>query len=199
MTTPASICVARHGETEWNAAGILQGWIDVPLNDTGVLQAHEMADSMATCGFARIYSSPLIRSLVSASIIADRLGLPVPTIHDGLKERNFGVIQGIPKNELADLNPVLFQQILKRNPSTDFEQGESMESFAKRVLDALMEIGADNPGSRLLVITHGWVMDVITRHIGNLPPSTILHMKRKNGECLLLAASAGSIEAQEIS
>ena len=197
MTTPAIICVARHGETDWNAAGILQGWIDVPLNDTGLLQAHEMAESLATCGFTRIYSSPLVRSLVTAAIIADRLGLSVPALHDGLKERYFGAIQGIPKNELADLNPVLFQQILKRNPATVFEQGESMDVFATRVLDALMKIGVDNPGAHLLLITHGWVMDVITRHLGKLPRSAILHMKRKNGECLWLTAGASSIEALE--
>jgi probable phosphoglycerate mutase len=198
MTASATICVVRHGETDWNTAGILQGWLDVPLNGTGLLQAHEMAEAMAGSGFTRIYSSPLIRSLVTAAIIADRIGLPAPSIHDGLKERNFGAVQGIPKHQLADLNPLLFQQLLKRNPASVFEQGESMESFAARVLDALMEIGAANAGGHVLVITHGWAMDVITRHIGKLPINTILHMKRKNGECLWLTASARSIEALDI-
>ena len=195
MSAPASICVVRHGETDWNATGILQGWIDVPLNETGMRQSQEMAESFATAAFTHIYSSPLSRSLATAAIIAERLGLPAPLIHEGLKERNFGVIQGIPKSEIADLNPILFQQILKRNPAANFEQGESMEAFATRVLDALMEIGDTNPGKRLLLITHGWVMDVITRHIGKLPRSAILHMKRKNGEGLWLTASATAIEA----
>ena len=179
MSAPASICVVRHGETDWNATGILQGWIDVPLNETGVRQSREMAESFATAAFTRIYASPLSRSLATATIIAERLGLPAPL--------------GIPKSEIADLNPILFQQILKRNPAADFEQGEPMEAFATRVLDALMEIGAANPGKRLLLITHGWVMDVITRHIGKLPRSAILHMK--NGEGLWLTASAMAIEA----
>jgi probable phosphoglycerate mutase len=70
-----------------------------------------------------------------------------------------------------------------------------MEGFASRVLDAVASIARDHPGERVLVITHGWVMDVITRHIMNLPPSAILNMKRKNGECLSLAATEHAIHA----
>lgn len=195
MSVPASICAVRHGETDWNAAGILQGWIDVPLNETGVRQSMDMADAFAGKGFARIYSSPLSRAFDCAALIARRLGLPDPTMHEGLRERNFGVIQGIPKSELAELNPVLTQQILKRNPAADFEQGESMDAFATRVLDAVREIGAANPGGQLLLVTHGWVMDVITRHLRGLPRSAILPMKRKNGECLWLAADEETIGA----
>ena len=50
-------------------------------------------------------------------------------------------------------------------------------------------------GKRVLVITHGWVMDVITRHIHHQPRSAILNMKRKNGESLWLTVTSGSILA----
>ncbi len=183
---PAHVCVARHGETDWNIAGILQGWTDVPINDKGRRQAYELVATFSTVGFSRVYSSSLIRSLETAEIIARSLRLPPPECHDGLRERNFGAIQGIPKAELAELNPVLLQQILKRNPATDFEQGESMDEFAERVLAATVAVAAPNAGRRILVITHGWVMDVITRHIAGLPRSAILNMKRRNGECVWL-------------
>lgn len=190
---PAHLCIARHGETDWNAAGVLQGWIDVPINQRGREQALELADKLGSSRFSRIYSSPLIRSLETARMIAARLGLEPPVCHEGLKERYFGVIQGIPKNELAELNPVLFQQISSRNPACDFEQGETMDEFASRVLESLTDIAAQNAGARILVITHGWVMDVITRHIRGLPRSAILHMKRKNGECLWIEATPQSV------
>lgn len=112
-----------------------------------------------------------------------------------MKERNFGVIQGIPKAELAELNPVILQQILKRNPACDFEQGESMDEFADRILAGLTSIAGPGAGKRVLVITHGWVMDVITRHIHHQPRSAILNMKRKNGESLWLTVTSGSILA----
>lgn len=190
---PTHICVARHGETDWNTEGKLQGWLDVPINHRGREQARDMARALAPAGFTRLYSSSLSRALETAEIIAEELQLAPPACHDGLRERNFGVIQGIPKSELADLNPILCQQILSRNPACDFEQGESMDEFADRVLAAIMDIGAWHGGERVLVITHGWVMDVITRHLGGLPRTAILHMKRKNGESVWLEASRDAI------
>jgi probable phosphoglycerate mutase len=193
MSEAARICVVRHGETDWNIAGVLQGWLDVPLNERGREQSCAMADAFADQGFARVYSSPLRRSLETAEIIAERLLLPPPTSHAGLKERNFGDIQGIPKSELAELNPQVFQQILKRNPACSFPEGEEMEEFATRVLAAIMEIGDGNRGARVLVITHGWTMDVVTRAVSGLPRSAILHHKPKNGECLWLEATHEAI------
>ncbi|WP_296445206.1 histidine phosphatase family protein, partial [Rhodoferax sp. UBA5149] len=79
------------------------------------------------------------------------------------RERHFGALQGIPKNELAELNPALLEQILRRNPAAEFVGGESMDEFADRSYDAFAEIGARHRGARVLVVTHGWVMDVVTR------------------------------------
>lgn len=193
MDSPTRICVVRHGETDWNIAGILQGWIDVPLNERGREQSREMAATFATWGFSRVYASPLRRSLENAAIVADKLALAPPTAHPGLKERNFGDIQGVPKAELAELNPLLLEQILKRNPAAEFPEGEAMDEFAVRVLAAIREIGERHGGERVLVITHGWTMDVVTREVGGLARNAILHHKPKNGECLWLEASQSSI------
>jgi len=193
MNSPARICVVRHGETDWNTAGILQGWLDVPINERGRTQARELAQGFAGSGFSCVYTSPLNRALETAEIIAATLRLPSPVRHDGLKERNFGLIQGIPKAELAELNPSLLEHILKRNPDTRFEQGESMDECATRVLGGLMDIARQRPGERILVITHGWVMDAITREVRGLPRSAMLHHKPKNGESLWLEATARSI------
>lgn len=193
MPIPARICVARHGETDWNAAGILQGWLDVPMNERGRQQSRELADALAQHRFARVCTSPLRRSLETAQIVAARWGLPEPSCHDGLKERNFGAIQGIPKAELAELNPALLEKILKRNPAAEFEQGESMDEVATRVLGAIMDIGGECAGERVLVITHGWAMDVVTRHVAGLARNTILHHKPRNGECLWMEATREAI------
>jgi probable phosphoglycerate mutase len=193
MSSPTRICVVRHGETDWNTAGILQGWLDVPINERGRAQARELALAFAASGFSCVYASPLRRSLETAQIIAAQLRLPPPTCHDGLKERNFGIIQGIPKAELAELNPALLEHIVKRNPDTRFEQGESMDECATRVLDGVGDIARQRPGGRVLAITHGWAMDVMAREVRGLPRSALLHHKPTNGECLWLEVSAGSI------
>jgi probable phosphoglycerate mutase len=181
---PAHICIARHGETDWNKSGILQGWFDVPINDLGRKQAHALAAKLANANFDAIWSSPLARARETAEIVAATLQLASPACHDGLKEKHFGAIQGIPKSELAELDPAMLEQILRRNPAAEFVGGESLDEFVDRVLAAFEEIGARHAGERILVVTHGWVMDVVTRHINGHSRSTVLHLKPQNGECL---------------
>lgn len=186
-----TICVTRHGETDWNITGVLQGWIDVPLNANGRRQAFEMAETFKGSGFSHIWTSPLSRASETAEIVADVLGLPPPSRSEGLKERHFGRIQGMSKPDLAILHPGLHADIMRRDPACAFDQGESLDHFADRIIVALLEIAQGHPGERILVMTHGWVMDVITRHLRQLPRTLVLDMKRRNGESLWLAVTAG--------
>ena len=178
----AFICLARHGETDWNKLGILQGWTDVPINDLGRHQAHEMAQAYVHAGFDAVWSSPLIRALETAQIMAASLRLPPPRRHEGLKERHFGAIQGIPKDELAEHNPTQLAQILRRNPAAQFVGGESMDEFAERVLGAVIDIGHIHRNQKVLAISHGWVLDVVNRDVAGLPRHAVLAEKPKNGE-----------------
>lgn len=183
-----TLCVTRHGETDWNISGILQGWIDVPLNDNGRQQARDLAVTLAPYAFSAICTSPLRRSAETAEIIANIWGLPPPEVYPGIKERHFGVIQGMPKRELSISHPGLHQEIIRRNPACHFDDGESIGHFADRVIEALHAIADAHPRQRVLVITHGWVMDVITRHVRRLPRSAVLNHKRKNGESIWLTS-----------
>lgn len=185
----AHICIARHGETDWNRRGILQGWLDVPINELGRQQAVTLAASLANENFAAVWTSPLARALETAQIVASALHLRPPSSHEGLREKHFGAVQGVPKNELAELNPALLEQILRRNPAAEFVGGESMDEFADRVIGAIEDIGTRHRGERILVITHGWVMDVVTRHIAGHPRNAVLHVKRKNGESVWVAVA----------
>lgn len=197
--TGSHLCIVRHGETDWNKQGILQGWLDVPINALGRRQAGELAASVAGVGFSTVWCSPLARARETAEIVARHLRLPAPLPHPGLKEKNFGAVQGIPKDELATLNPALLEQILRRNPAAVFVGGESMDEFADRVMDAFETIGNYAASGPQLVITHGWVMDVVTRQILGHSRDTVLHMKRKNGEGLWVEvaphAQGGSLRA----
>jgi probable phosphoglycerate mutase len=191
----SQLCIVRHGETDWNKSGILQGWLDVPINAHGRAQAAEMAQTFAGQGFEAVWCSTLVRASETADILSSGLGLAPPLSHEGLKERNFGAIQGIPKSELAELNPTQLEQILRRNPAAQFVGGETMDEFADRVLEALSDIGACHARHKVLVITHGWVLDVITRHIGGLERHIVLPFKPGNGHSLLVEVQAGSIRA----
>jgi probable phosphoglycerate mutase len=197
--TGSHICIVRHGETDWNKNGILQGWLDVPINALGQRQAHALAVSLVGIGFSTVWCSPLARARETAEIVARQWRLAPPLQHAGLKEKNFGAVQGVPKEELATLNPALLEQILRRNPAAPCVGGESMDDFADRVIDAFEYIGSYRASGPQLVITHGWVMDVVTRQILGHPRDAVLHIKRKNGECLWVEAAphaqGGSLRA----
>ena len=83
----------RHGQTDWNLEGRFQGLSDIPLNDTGVSQAVQAASRLQNTRIDRVVSSPLIRALKTAAVVADRLALPVH-VDSALHERSFGSFEG---------------------------------------------------------------------------------------------------------
>ena len=91
----------RHGETDWNARGLSQGNVDIPLNPVGVAQAERAADLLRDRGLGSIVSSPLSRARVTAEIVAAPLGLPI-AFDDGLREVAFGVQEGQPMGDWYD-------------------------------------------------------------------------------------------------
>jgi probable phosphoglycerate mutase len=190
---PAELCVVRHGETDWNAQGILQGSIDVPLNDTGRDQARALAAALERAGIRAVHASTLARSRETALIIARSLRLAEPELHAGLGERHFGAIEGSAKAALARSRPELLRQIRERDPAGDFAGGEAMDAFAARVQGAVHAIAARHRGERVLVVTHGWAIDVIVRAADGLAADAILPTKPANCECLWLVVDGGSL------
>jgi broad specificity phosphatase PhoE len=88
----------RHGETDWNAQGLSQGNVDIPLNPTGLAQARSAAGRLRNRGIATIVSSPLSRARVTAEIAGEALSLPAQT-DDDLREVRFGVQEGHPMSD----------------------------------------------------------------------------------------------------
>jgi probable phosphoglycerate mutase len=91
--TPIPFWFLRHGETDWNAQGISQGNVDIPLNATGIAQARAAADKLRDRGIVTIVASPLSRARVTAEFAGEALGLPVALDPD-LREVSFGVQEG---------------------------------------------------------------------------------------------------------
>jgi broad specificity phosphatase PhoE len=92
---PIPFWFLRHGETDWNAQGISQGNVDIPLNATGLAQARAAAQKLKGRGIATIVASPLSRAKVTAEFVGEALGLPV-AIDADLREVGFGVQEGQP-------------------------------------------------------------------------------------------------------
>ena len=135
MTT---LLLVRHGETDWNAEGRLQGHTDRPLNDFGRRQAKELADRLAGEGADAIYTSDLARAKETAEIVGERLGLTV-VVDPDLREKDWGTWEGLTGDERVHVEL----------------EGESTEAHRDRVMGAVRRIVARHPGQRVVVVTHG--------------------------------------------
>jgi len=87
ISLPTTICIIRHGETDWNSSGKLQGCEDIELNDLGRKQAIETSRYFETEKWDVVVSSPLKRAYETAQIIADRLSIPVIQVVEEIVER----------------------------------------------------------------------------------------------------------------
>ena len=138
MTT---LLLVRHGETDWNAVGRLQGHTDRPLSDFGRRQARELAEELADEPLDAIYASDLARARETAEIAGERLDLPV-VLDPDLREKNWGSWEGLTPVERDRVEFV----------------GESTDDHQERTLRALRRIAERHPGGRVLVVTHGGSM-----------------------------------------
>jgi len=157
----------RHGETEWNLQRRLQGWQDTPLNPLGITQAAQVgarlqAEARQT-PFAALYSSDLQRAQHTAQPASERLGLRI-RLEPGLRERGFGVLEGLNYDHLEAEAPEAAAAWKSRDPLRALEGGESLGQFHARVVAAVDDIAPRHAGERVLAFTHGGVLDIIYRH-----------------------------------
>lgn len=150
------ITLLRHGESEGNLSGVLQGQSDFPLTAAGVEQAQKLAFCWKSEGtkFDLIISSPLLRASQTAEIIANCLKVPIE-YDPAWKERNFGRLQG------ADL-----LEIDQQVPPVDFfhpydpigGNGESQIDLYDRASQAMQKI-IRQPAGSYLVVSHGGILN----------------------------------------
>ena len=147
----------RHGETDWNARGISQGNVDIPLNPTGIAQARSAANMLRHRGIATIVSSPLSRAKVTADIVSEALGIPVQVDPD-LREVAFGVQEG---QAMSDWFASWLQGTFTP------EGAESFPALRQRAVGGLNRALALPPA--VLVVGHGALFRAIRSAMGIEP------------------------------
>ncbi len=157
--------LVRHGETEWNANRRLQGWLDIPLSDVGTRQAEQLAEYLQSPAFDvpidAIVSSDLNRAYETARIAAGHLGLHVHASRD-LRERCYGIYEGRDWAALDELRANKGGPDF-RNPQQEVEKGESLHGFNVRIGEAFEALARQYRGQRVLVFSHGGVIDIAWR------------------------------------
>jgi 2,3-bisphosphoglycerate-dependent phosphoglycerate mutase len=177
----------RHGLTDWNALGKVQGRSDIPLNEEGRQQARRLAERLTTDSWKWdfVITSGLSRAQETGQIIADTLDIPVYDPDSRLLERSFGQAEGLTAEERESLW------------GTDWDQQplgqESLEDVRRRALAFMEDLAERFPDRNVLVVSHGGLLAQLYRvlyedkhheRIGNLS-LTVLEKSNNNWDMVL--------------
>ncbi len=192
------IYLARHGETEWNAVGRLQGATDIPLDEKGRAQARALGALLSGEGIVAVTTSDLSRARETGQIAGDLLGVKAPLVTDvELGERGFGVLEGLTREELETRYT---QEWLDwREKGAPPPGAEQTDSIAPRMLRALAR--CFERGGPMLVVSHGAAMRLTLTELLGQPVLPIANGavyrldERENRTCEVTAFGVPTVES----
>jgi probable phosphoglycerate mutase len=183
MPAAIRLFLSRHGRTHWNELGRFQGRTDVPLDDFGRGQARELAEHMRGKVDA-IVASDLLRASESAHIIAEMLHIPLLALDADLRERGYGIFEGLTRLECEQQHPELWSQ-KTRDRNLEPPGGEPRAEVIARMQRGLGRAVTLMRGryENGLIIGHGsslrMFLEVLTEgyveSIGNMQYREVLH------------------------
>ncbi len=161
--TPPTLYVFRHGQTDWNKEGRIQGHLDIPLNDVGRAQAIAMGMALKRYQPHAFLSSDLSRAWVSAELAVQSIDPALPIFKDArLREIHLGLLQGKTKAEIERDHGIDFSNRLRNKPLSDSDVAavgsESGLEVFDRAFAAILEYLKKSNHSRIAVATHGGVI-----------------------------------------
>lgn len=145
-----NIYLIRHGETDWNLQGRLQGREDIPLNDRGLRQANECGKALRHAKVEIIVSSPLMRAANTASIISDILGIGSVIIDQDLIERDFGPLSGMTYETSKYFDTFGSDDNL-----------EPLENVSKRFIKRIHYYANKYPNQNIAMVSHGGAINAV--------------------------------------
>jgi probable phosphoglycerate mutase len=160
------IYITRHGETEWNKEGRMQGWKDSDLTEKGIDNAKKLGESLKYIDFDYIYCSPLGRAIDTAKYIRGNKGTEI-VIKDSLKEMGFGIWEGMEHEKVKELYTEQQFNFWNKPHLYAPADGESFGELIYRVDKALNDIIKNKTGENILIVSHTVVIKAIYAIIKN--------------------------------
>lgn len=174
----------RHGQTQWNIDGKIQGKTDISLNETGILQAEQLAGAMEDRPISAVFTSPLKRADETANIVAAKTCVPVLTV-DELREVDFGLWEGLTWQEIGvkyavdaaawDVNPVL-------NTPTGGEPRENCMERSKKAMEYILSHAEGD----IAIVAHGGILVFLVDYL--------LRTRKDKNEIIVKNASITTVE-----
>jgi 2,3-bisphosphoglycerate-dependent phosphoglycerate mutase len=158
----AKIYLIRHGETTWNREKRLQGHLDIGLNERGYWQADRLGEYLANRSVAAVVSSDLSRAVDTAKAVAKHHELDLQ-YDQRLRERHYGLMQGLSHDEIADKHPRNHLAWKNREINFQPESGESLQQFYDRVIESAVYWAKKYEGQDIAMVAHGGVLDCLNR------------------------------------
>jgi len=155
-----TIYLVRHAQTDSNAGGRFQGWTDVELNENGLSQAKRVAERLSYEEIGVVYCSPLIRTKVTAALIAARHGV-TPQVLPDLAEINYGEWEGKSREEVNAKWPELLWKMRNDPTGAAIPGGETYEGFSARCNGVFREVCSLQEGKKVVVVAHSGVIKAI--------------------------------------
>lgn len=181
-----TIHLVRHGETDWNVEGRLQGWTDIPLNATGREQARAAAEALSGRPIGAVFSSDLARARETAAVIAAVAEVEV-VADAALRERRYGVAEGRLSSEVnLELEGRLDD--LWADPDFAVEGGETRRQVYTRLGRFLEKLLAAAPAPEIVVVSHGGALRVARGFLEGFPVDRLPNWSFANAEITTVVA-----------
>ncbi|MBI5098413.1 MAG: alpha-ribazole phosphatase [Nitrospirae bacterium] len=186
-----TLYLIRHGETEGAETRRYKGHIDVPMSENGIRQMERVAEYLSaevqklgsaevTSELSVIYCSDLNRAVKSAGIIAEPHGLK-PIIMPELRERNFGIWEGMSFDEIKDKYPNEFNAWADNPLKFSPMQGESTIEVRDRALKAFDKITVQHNGHNIAIVSHGGINRIMLCELLGIPLENIFRVEQDYG------------------
>ncbi|MEE8373987.1 MAG: histidine phosphatase family protein [Dehalococcoidia bacterium] len=185
-----SVVLVRHGQTRSNATGFVMGWSEEDLDDTGYAQVRKLAYRMAALPVSSIYSSPLRRTLATASIIAEPHGLE-PRVLEDLIENNLGDWQGLHEDDIWRGWPELRKQSMIDPSDITMPNGESFRQVTERAVRAFEMVLSANEGGQPVIVTHDVIVRVLVAHVLGVTNSIYRRLMINNASLSVIRVADG--------
>lgn len=169
--------LVRHGETEWNRDDRFRGRSDIPLNENGRAQAHQIAHRLASYKIAAIYSSPLPRALQTAAPLAAQCKLEIQETAD-LLDVDYGAWEGMAREDIRARYAELYETWARRPGHARFPGGESLRQVRVRVENLLGELCKEHLGETVVLVSHRVTCHLTLCYALGLPNDALWHIRQ---------------------
>ncbi len=170
----------RHGQTDWNEAGKIQGSCDIELNAKGLQQAENLSKTLQKEAntITKIYTSHQKRAQQTATIVGQAFGTE-PIIIDGLQEVNLGHWEGLSWSEVKGQYPLEYEEWHHNRRYAKPHRGESYQEVVERAMNAIHTIVSDN-SCDVAVVTHNAVIMCLQCYLTDSPFEDMKRFKSDN-------------------